>query len=108
MSDDNVSVFIQQIAFSLVTKVPEAIESLFQVQVQVFIEAHMSNVEFTTDLFVTIPRGFHVQSHHPATDNGVFMFYPFFLELKDLGFRKWDAPHTGPPVLGSWYPKDAT
>jgi hypothetical protein len=81
---------------------------LFQVQVQVFIEAHVTNVEFTTDLFVTIPHGFQVQSHHPATDDGMFMPYSFFLELNDLGFRKWDAPHPGPPVLGSWYPKNAT
>jgi len=107
MSDDNVSVFIQQVAFSLVAKVLEAIESFFQVQVQVFIETHMTNAEFATDLFVTIPHCFQVQGHHPATDNGVFMPYPFFLELKDLGFRECDAPHRGPPVLEPWYPKDA-
>jgi len=106
VSDDKVSVFIQQIAFSLIAKVPEAIESLSQVHVQIFIEAHVTDAEFSAYVLVTIPYGFQIQGHHPATHDGVFMFDPFLLELKNFGFRKLDASHRGPPLLGSIVTKE--
>jgi hypothetical protein len=80
VSDDNVAVFVEEIAFTMVAKAFEPIESFVHVEIQIFVEAYVTDVELTADVLVAIAPGLQIQGHHSAAHNGMFVLQTFLLE----------------------------
>lgn len=98
MSDDHVSVFIQQVASASVAKAPESFEALIDVPVQIMAQADLADVQLSADVLVPMADSFQVESHHTSAHYGMIMFETFCFELADLIFRKMEASHAWAPL----------
>lgn len=101
MSNDEIAILKEYIAFAPVAQAFEPIETLFDVTVQVLTQTHAANVEFRADVFVSEPLGFQIQCHHPTADDGVFMLQALVFQLQDVVFSELDAFHQATPLLES-------
>jgi len=100
VSDDDVTVFVKEIAFSSVAKVFEAFEPFIHVLIQIIPEAQTANVKLIADVFMLPPDGLQIESRHASAHNRMFMMDTAFIELSDLVFRKLDASHWRAPRYG--------
>jgi len=101
MSDDEIAIFKEHIAFTSVAQAFEPIESFVDVKIQVLTQTHAANVEFCADVFVTVALGFQIQGHHPTAYDGMFMLQSLVFQLQDVVFRELNAFHQATPLLGS-------